>query len=149
MSPRRAAVPAVGNFDDTLDPRRLRRASDGDCGPRISSSQASDLVIDEQTAPIDERHALAQGLDERHLMRRQDRRAPGAPPLANQLQYEPDVHRIEPGEWLVEDSEAGIVDQTAREAELLAHPFRQALHVPARGVPNSPESSCNFTLFLT
>ena len=50
----------------------------------------------------------------------------------DQLPELPTRKRIDAGGWLIEDQEVGIVDQTATEAELLAHAAREFLREPIR-----------------
>ena len=74
---------------------------------------------------MDQGDGITQLLGLLHDVRREDDRAPGPLEVEDQLAHDLDVHRVEPGERLVEDDQVGIVDHGPQDLHLLAHALRQ------------------------
>ena len=79
---------------------------------------------------IDERDAIAQRLDLTHMVRGQNRRAPGSTPFDEQILDGADVDRVETGGGLVEHADIRIAQQHRRNLYFLRHTFAQAIDPP-------------------
>ena len=100
---------------------------------------------EDQLAEADHHEVVADRLDLRELVRRDDHGASVAPQFAEQL---PDLHdprRIEPVRRLVEDEQVRVGEEGGGDAEALLHPEREALHrlAVAPGQPDLREHSVN------
>ena len=71
--------------------------------------------------PHDERHAVAQVIGHRHVVRRQEDGASGLLHLADEVADAPAAGRVEPHRRLVEEDELRIVEQGAGDAQPRLH----------------------------
>ncbi len=96
---------------------------------RVLAAEFAHRPVQHHVPAVDHQRAVAQLLDLVHLVGREQHRAARGAALGEDLLEELRVERVEAGEGLVQDQEAGFADERRAELHLLLHALRQRLHL--------------------
>ena len=99
--------------------------------PAAALPQLLHGAVGDEPAVLDDRHVLAQALDELELVAGEDHGHPARRALGEHAAHHVDAGRVEPGERLVEHEHLRVVDEGDAELDPLLVAERERLHAVA------------------